>query len=103
MRGARTLGVRFALAVGDREPHPVADRERDGHRHARLSLTSRAALDGGRVQCSGQYRRIAGYSQRELRNRNARVSVIYAPLGNTMRAETVVVRTSYGKVSMHRR
>ena len=75
----------------------------DGHRHARLSLTSRAALDGGRVQCSGQYRRIAGYSQRELRNRNAAVSVIYAPLGNSMRAETVVVRTSYGKVSMHRR
>ncbi|QFT79586.1 hypothetical protein FIU89_03105 [Roseovarius sp. THAF27] len=75
----------------------------DGHRHARLSLTSRAALEGGRVQCSGQYRRIAGYSERELRHRTAPVTVIYAPQGNTMRAETVVVRTRYGKVSMHRR
>ncbi|KRS13001.1 hypothetical protein XM53_07540 [Roseovarius atlanticus] len=75
----------------------------DGHRHARLSLTSRKALDGGRVQCSGQYRRIAGYSQRELRHSTAPVSIVYVPQGNTMRADSVVVRTRYGQVSMHRR
>ncbi|MGK7651741.1 DUF3108 domain-containing protein [Roseovarius sp. B08] len=75
----------------------------DGHRHARLSLTSRTALDGGRVQCSGQYRRIAGYSASELRHSTAPVSIIYVPQGNTMRADTVVVRTRYGQVSMHRR
>ncbi len=75
----------------------------DGHRHARLSLTSRKALDGGRVQCSGQYRRIAGYSASELRHSAAPVSIIYVPQGNAMRADTVVVRTRYGKVSMHRR
>ncbi len=75
----------------------------DGHRHARLTLTARQAREGGRVQCSGQYRRIAGYSQRELRNRTVPVSVTYAPQGAVMRAETVVVRTPYGNVTMHRR
>lgn len=75
----------------------------DGHRHARLSLTKRTALEGGKVRCSGQYRRIAGYSDRELRHRAAPVSVTYAANGDVMRAESVVVRTRYGKVSMHRR
>jgi PAS domain-containing protein len=93
-------------ALRDQAPNQLCSLDADvydGHRHARLSLTNRKVLDGGRVQCSGQYRRIAGYSQRELRHRTAPVSVIYAPQGSNMRAETVVVRTRYGKVSMHRR
>lgn len=93
-------------ALRDQAPSEVCSLNADvydGHRHARLTLTRRAALDGGRVQCSGRYQRIAGYSDRELRHRTAPVSVIYVPTGTAMRAETVIVRTRYGKVSMHRR
>lgn len=75
----------------------------DGHRHARLALTGRTALQDGKVRCTGQYQRIAGYSARELRHRTAPVTVTYVPQGDILRADTVVVRTRYGKVSMHRR
>lgn len=74
----------------------------DGHRHARITLKNRRQ-QGEAVTCSGSYRRVAGYSDSEHRNRNVSISVTYVPAGEVMRAERVTFDTRLGPAVMDRR
>lgn len=105
LRGALDPLTGLYAALRDQSPAELCTLDADiydGHRHARLVLTAKAQVSGG-VRCSGQYQRIAGYSDREMRHRTAPVSVVYGGNGDVMQAILVTVRTRYGKVTMHRR
>lgn len=74
----------------------------DGQRHARLTLTDRQESDKG-ITCSGRYHRIAGYSSKSKTNTSVSLSVFYTEEAQELVAQTITVRTKYGKVTLHRR
>ena len=74
-----------------------------GMSEALVTLTSRSDK-GGKVVCSGRYRRIAGYSPETLRERSQfPLTVTYEPAGELMRATRVQAETIYGKAKLQRR
>ena len=74
----------------------------DGQRHARLTLTTRQATADG-ITCHGRYHRIAGYSSPSKINTSVPISVRYTQDAQELVAQTITVRTRYGKVTLHRR
>lgn len=62
------------------------------------------ALSGDGVTCTGEYRRIAGYTPEEMAERSRfPLEVTYAPEGGTMRVVEASAQTVYGKVRLKRR
>ncbi|WP_294619487.1 DUF3108 domain-containing protein [uncultured Roseovarius sp.] len=74
----------------------------DGHRHARLSLGSPREKQK-RVTCAGEYRRIAGYSSSEKKERRIPFTVLYEAKAGEMLATRVDIQTKYGKAVLLRR
>lgn len=74
----------------------------DGHRHARLSLGNRKP-GAESVACSGEYRRIAGYSASDKKEGRVPFRVLYKAKAGTMQATRVDIQTKYGKAVLLRR
>jgi hypothetical protein len=74
----------------------------DGHRHAHIDLT-RTEQSPGQVTCSGEYRRVSGYTAKERREKAITMSIDYAARGDAMRATRVRVQTRYGPAVLTRR
>lgn len=76
----------------------------DGGRRTRVVLTGRIDT-GAAVTCTGQFRRIAGYPDHDLETRGVvPLTIRYAPGDNgRMRAQSALLRTSYGPVGLRRR
>lgn len=75
----------------------------DGARRSNIRLTSRQDKNGD-VICSGEYRRVAGFSERELTRQTAfPLRVTYRDARGVMQAIRIDLRTTYGKVVMLRR
>ncbi|MFV0492447.1 MAG: DUF3108 domain-containing protein [Pseudorhodobacter sp.] len=76
----------------------------DGRRATQITL-SRPQKQGDRVVCSGEYRRLAGFSAKDMAEKTRfPFSLSYAPLGNgRMRVVEISTDTVYGKASMIRR
>jgi hypothetical protein len=74
----------------------------DGHRHARLSLGNRKP-GAESVACSGEYRRIAGYSASDKKEGRVPFRVLYKATAGIMRATRVDIQTKYGKAVLLRR
>ncbi|QYX57828.1 DUF3108 domain-containing protein [Roseovarius sp. SCSIO 43702] len=76
----------------------------DGARRSGFAMTGKAMDPAGRVTCSGQYRRIAGFSASAMRRQTVfPFTVTYAPAGELMQAVAMEMRSSYGKVTLTRR
>lgn len=70
----------------------------DGRRRASVTLTGKGTT------CTGEYRRIAGYTPDELAERTRfPLEILYAPEGDTLRVIEASVQTIYGKVRLKRR
>jgi hypothetical protein len=75
----------------------------DGRRRSRLAVVN-PRLEGDRLVCDGEYRRIAGFPAEELQERTAfPFSVIYRPAGSVYQVERVTIQTTYGPVRLNRR
>ncbi|WP_172982762.1 DUF3108 domain-containing protein [Roseovarius bejariae] len=74
----------------------------DGHRHARLLLGS-PRKGKQRVTCSGEYRRLEGYSKSEKKERNIPFTVLYTQDAEAMSATRIDIKTKYGKAILLRR
>ncbi len=74
----------------------------DGHRLARITLNQRRTTEKG-VTCTGEYLRVDGYSDSELRRKRTTFTVDYEAKGTQMRAMRVRLKTSYGKAALVRR
>ena len=76
----------------------------DGQRRAQIAL-SRGARDGGTLRCDGEFRRIEGYSQREIEEGTRfpfRLTYEARPDGR-MRLAHVRMQTEYGPATLTRR
>jgi len=70
----------------------------DGRRRAAVTLSG----DGS--ACTGEYRRVAGYTPEEMAERTRfALEILYAPDGETLRVTEASVQTIYGKVRLKRR
>lgn len=70
----------------------------DGRRRSAYSLS------GDGLTCTGEYRRIAGYTPEEMAERSSfPLQVVYAAEGDVMRVVEARVQTIYGKVRLKRR
>ncbi len=70
----------------------------DGRRRAAVTLSG----DGS--ACTGEYRRVAGYTAEELAERTRfALEILYTPEGDTLRVTEASVQTIYGKVRLKRR
>lgn len=76
----------------------------DGHRASRL-VTSAAKATGDKVVCSGEYRRVAGFSPEDMAEKTRfPFTLTYAPAGEgRMRVVEVAMDTLYGKARLVRR
>jgi len=75
----------------------------DGARRSGFAFTDRQAGAQGQITCSGTYRRLKGFSASELRRQTVfPFAITYAPRGGLMRAETMEMQSSYGKVTLSR-
>lgn len=74
----------------------------DGHRHARIALDT-PDRTGEKIACSGDYRRIAGYSSSEKKRDRIPITIEYEPAGAVMRASRIQVNTRFGRAVMLRR
>jgi len=74
----------------------------DGHRHARLSLGHRKAGQKT-IACSGEYRRISGYSASDKKEGRVPFQVFYKASAGSMHATRVDIQTKYGKAVLLRR
>lgn len=76
----------------------------DGRRRSRVKLSDPVAK-GREVTCTGLYQRIAGFSEREMKEkRDFPFRITYAPGGNgLMQAREVRMETLYGPAVMTRR
>ncbi|MFN3644212.1 MAG: DUF3108 domain-containing protein [Gemmobacter sp.] len=76
----------------------------DGRRRSQVSL-SRPQANGDRVTCAGEYRRLAGFSDFEMKERQRfPFALSYAPDGNGgLRVVEVVIETTYGPARLVRR
>ncbi len=75
----------------------------DGERLTEVSLTNKSSR-GGKIICSGLFRRVAGYSPEDLSERSQfRLTVTYEPAGELLRATRMQADTIYGKARIQRR
>ncbi len=76
----------------------------DGKRRSQVAMSD-PMPDNGKVVCRGIYRRIAGFSRRELEERSDfPFTLSYSPAGNeTFRVSRIVFDTLYGKATLIRR
>ena len=76
----------------------------DGRRATRITLSA-PQRQGDRVTCSGEYRRVAGFSPEDMAEKTRfPFSLTYAPAGDgRMRVVEVSTDTLYGKALMKRR
>lgn len=75
----------------------------DGRRVSRIS-TSGPKAEGDRIRCDGEYRRVAGFSDRQMRDRTRfHFSIIYVPAGDRYRVERISLDTLYGRATLDRR
>ena len=76
----------------------------DGRRRSQLVLAA-AQRGGARLRCSGEYRRLQGFTEKELSRHVAfPLTVIYAPNGNGgVHVERVEVTSVYGLATLDRR
>lgn len=74
----------------------------DGHRHARLLLGS-PRKDKQNMTCSGEYRRLAGYSSSEKKERRTPFTVFYKQDAESMLATRINIKTKYGNAVLLRR
>ena len=62
------------------------------------------ALSGDGLRCTGEYRRIAGYTPEEMAERSRfPLEVVYEARGDALRVVEASVQTVYGKVRLKRR
>jgi hypothetical protein len=75
----------------------------DGRRVSRVS-TRGPKTEGDRIVCDGEYRRVEGFSERQMREK-ARFpfSITYAPAGDRYRVERIAIDTLYGRATLDRR
>ena len=75
----------------------------DGRRASRVT-TSGPQAQSGRIICEGEYRRVAGFSERQMREK-ARFpfSITYMPAGDRYRVERISIDTLYGRATLDRR
>ncbi|MDP3959449.1 MAG: DUF3108 domain-containing protein [Pseudorhodobacter sp.] len=76
----------------------------DGRRHSQIA-TSNPKAEGDRVVCAGEYRRLAGFSAKEMAEKQRfPFTLTYAPTPEgRMRVVEVAMDTLYGKASLQRR
>lgn len=76
----------------------------DGRRASRLKLSS-PAKDGENVVCDGEYRRVAGFSKKDLAKKTSfPFTLTYAPTGTgKMRVTEIEMDTLYGQARLVRR
>lgn len=76
----------------------------DGRRHSQIRTSSPKA-DGENVVCAGEYRRLAGFSEKEMAEKTRfAFTLTYAPVeGGQMRVIEVAMDTLYGKARLQRR
>lgn len=76
----------------------------DGRRRTQISLTA-PRPDGNSVQCTGEYRRVAGYSESELAERTRfPFTLVYDPAGDgLMQVGRIEIESMYGPARMVRR
>ncbi|MBE3637889.1 DUF3108 domain-containing protein [Mangrovicoccus algicola] len=76
----------------------------DGRRRTDLRLVGGTATGDGGLSCRGEYRRVAGFSQKELAEKPVwPFSVTYAPAGAALRVTELAIPTSFGTLRMVRR
>ena len=74
----------------------------DGRRASKVSLGGRQAV-GNTVTCSGEYRRVAGFSPEDMAEKTRfPFTLTYAPAGEKMRVVEVAMDTLYGKAKLVR-
>jgi hypothetical protein len=75
----------------------------DGRRASRVT-TSGPRADGERIRCEGEYRRVAGFSDRQMREKTRfPFSITYAPAGDRYHVERIAIDTLYGRATLDRR
>lgn len=76
----------------------------DGRRATQITL-SKPRRNGNRVTCAGEYRRLAGFSEKDMAEKTRfAFTLTYAPLDNSrMRVVEISTDTIYGKASLIRR
>jgi len=75
----------------------------DGRRASRVSTRGPKA-EGDRIVCEGEYRRVAGFSDRQMREKSRfPFSITYAPTGDRYRVERIAIDTLYGRATLDRR
>jgi hypothetical protein len=75
----------------------------DGRRASRVS-TSAPREDGDRILCEGEYRRVAGFSERQMREKTRfPFAIVYAPAGDRYQVERIEIDTLYGRATLDRR
>ena len=75
----------------------------DGRRASRVT-TSGPQAQGDRILCSGEYQRVAGFTDREMREKTRfPFTITYAPAGDRYRVERIAIDTLYGRATLDRR
>ncbi len=76
----------------------------DGRRASRVTLSG-ARAEGDRILCAGEYRRVSGFSEADLRRRTRfPFTLVYAPAdGGLYGVVRVEIETLYGTASLDRR
>jgi len=75
----------------------------DGRRASRVS-TSAPKAQGDRILCDGEYRRVAGFTDRQMSEKTRFPFLItYAPAGDRYRVERIAIDTLYGRATLDRR
>jgi hypothetical protein len=60
--------------------------------------------EGDRIVCEGEYRRVAGFSGRQMREKTRfPFEITYAPAGDRYRIERISIDTLYGRATLDRR
>ena len=105
-RGAVDPLTAIYMVVRDQPTDAICNmRQRiyDGERLTEIVLTNRSERSG-KILCSGVFRRVAGYSPEDLRERGQfGLKVTYEPAGDVVRATRVQADTIYGKARLQRR
>ena len=75
----------------------------DGRRASHVT-TAAPKTRGDRIVCDGEYRRVAGFSSRQMREMTRfPFSITYAPAGDRYRVERIAIDTLYGRATLDRR
>ncbi|MFC7703971.1 DUF3108 domain-containing protein [Plastorhodobacter daqingensis] len=75
----------------------------DGRRRSEVAIGNRREADG-RVTCTGEYRRVAGYSEREMSERQTfPFRITYSLSDDIARVQEVTMDSVYGRAVLRRR